>query len=198
MVKTRHDRRRAEMSIASHVKRCLVPVAVAAYVAVGIAPAAIANNSATLKVTFKESAPKDSFAIENVGACAAGPFTLAIDLAPSAGKLYFDTTASGAGLQVFQPFELTDGRERVTAAVKVSDGQQVVRLPISGLPPGARVAFTVDVDDNLPNGPRGQTQIDGSEMTGAVVRVTPASGSSTQARMSADNVAELGISCVSS
>ena len=34
---------------------------------------------------------------------------LEIDLTQSEGRLIFDTTATGAGVEVFQPFEVTHG-----------------------------------------------------------------------------------------
>ncbi len=64
---------------------------------------------ANIEVDFYESAPKDRFVIKNTGKCLLQDLTLEIDLTKSAGRLIFDTTATGAGVEVFEPFEVTRG-----------------------------------------------------------------------------------------
>ena len=61
---------------------------------------------ADIVVNFVESAPKDRFVIENTGECEFENLVVEIDLSGSAGGLIFDTTATGAGVEVFQPFEV--------------------------------------------------------------------------------------------
>jgi len=63
----------------------------------------------TIEVRFIESAPKDRFIIKNIGECNLSEFTFSIDLTESVGKLIFDTTEAGAGVEVFQPFEIVSG-----------------------------------------------------------------------------------------
>ena len=121
---------------------------------------------ADLRVTFTEGAPKDRFTLLNTGACALEDATVVLDLSPSKGGLIFDVTAQGAGVQVFQPFEVVSGQEALTNAPQVQDGQSALTLDIRSLAPNAAIAFTIDVDDTI-----GQREITvtGSEIEGASV-----------------------------
>lgn len=125
------------------------------------------NAAAEVVVRFTESAPKDRFEIRNAGQCELGPVEISIDLSGSSAGLIFDTTSTGAGVEVFQPFELVMGADRVKAVSDVSDGFTSVTLNLTGLAPGERVGFTIDVDDTLVTSRTGQTMIDGSEIAGA-------------------------------
>lgn len=116
-------------------------------------------------VRFFESAPKDRFEISSQD-CATGPMRLTIDLGPSAGALIFDVTGSGAGVEVFQPFELISGASQVIEVPRVKDGDKVLVLGLTGLPPDMAVAFTIDLDDTVQS--REITVTDG-ELTGAKV-----------------------------
>lgn len=124
---------------------------------------------ADLAVHFIEGAPKDRFRIMNLSACPTGPIDVVIDLSASPAGLIFDTTASGAGVEVFQPFEIVAGADRVIASQRVSDGDTAVQLSISDLPADGMVAFTVDVDDTAPSSANGQIRIAGTEIEGAQV-----------------------------
>jgi len=62
----------------------------------------MASASANVEVRFVESAPKDRFVVKNLGNCDLRDLTLEVDLGSSQGQLIFDTTASGAGVEVFQ------------------------------------------------------------------------------------------------
>lgn len=106
---------------------------------------------ANLKVQFDEGAPKDRFTITNVGSCALGAAKLSIDLSGSPYGLIFDTTNRGAGVQVFQPFELTDGQDRLVALPVVEDGDNRITLDLTGLATRESVSFTIDVDDTANN-----------------------------------------------
>jgi hypothetical protein len=119
---------------------------------------------ADVKVTFREGAPKDRFTIENTGNCPLGPLTVTIDLSGSAAGLVFDVTNRGAGVQVFQPFELVSGSANVIGNPSVRDGDNAVVLKLSALTKANPVAFTIDVDDT--KGSRAIT-VSGSEITGA-------------------------------
>lgn len=124
--------------------------------------------AADLRVRFIEGAPKDRFVITNEARCAVLQSEFVVDLAGSAAGLIFDVTGEGAGVQVFQPFELLDGAAALNAIPKVSDGDTRLSLSIRSLAPGAQIAFTIDVDDTL--GPRGITVSD-AEIAGATVRL---------------------------
>lgn len=127
---------------------------------------------AGLKVTFGDGAPKDTFRIANTSDCATGPVTLTIDMTTSTGKLIFDVTNAGAGVEVFQPLELTKGASFLNTVPEVQDGQQTLVLDISNLPKGEEIAFTIDVDDTI--GAR-EITVTGSEMSGSALMVQSAS-----------------------
>ena len=124
----------------------------------------------TISVVFLESAPKDSFTITNTGACKAANFSLRIDLARSKGRLIFDPTGKGAGVEVFQPLEITAGEAHLASISKVRDGSSDVALELRSFAPGAKIAFTVDVDDTLPRSELGQTRVADSEISGAEIQ----------------------------
>lgn len=128
--------------------------------AIIIASPVFASNG-EITAEFRESAPKDSFIISNTGGCA---FTgsVTIDLAESAGKLLFDTTASGQGVEFFQPFELVKGKQFLTNSPKITDGDTKIMLRLNELAVGSKVSFTIDVDDTLENSALGQIRVSNS------------------------------------
>ena len=157
---------------------------------------------ADVRVLFQESAPKDIFEIRNTGGSALGPMTLTLDLTGSSGGLIFDTAAQGPGVQVYQPFELVLGAERVRELPEVRDGGRSIELAVIGLQPREALAFTIDVDDTLAQSPLGQTRVAGSEIRGAQVTIAFGGGGSalpkTVGQFSGDAVAVLPVSnCVS-
>lgn len=123
---------------------------------------------ADVEVVFREGAPKDRFTIANVSGCPLGALDVTVDLSGSTAGLIFDVTGSGAGVQVFQPFDVVEGRQRLQSVPTVRDGDNQVTLALTGLDAGQRVAFTIDVDDTI--GAR-EITVSGSEITGAGVRV---------------------------
>ncbi|WP_298821203.1 aggregation factor core [uncultured Roseibium sp.] len=137
--------------------------------ATSIAAAALLLSSAAqadLRVDFKEGAPKDAFRFENIGVCSITNSSITLDLATSSAGLIFDVTDQGAGVEVFQPFELIEGADALARVPDVLDGQTKIELSISDLAPGAAIAFTIDVDDT--KGQRAIT-VSGSEIEGATV-----------------------------
>lgn len=116
-------------------------------VALAISTPALAD----LQVRFDEGAPKDRFTISNLGDCDVGATVVSIDLSGSPYGLIFDTTGSGAGVQVFQPFELTAGKDKLASIPEVKDGQNEITLDLLGLKPQETVSFTIDVDDTVNN-----------------------------------------------
>jgi len=144
---------------------------------------------ADLRVIFEEGAPKDTFRIENTGACDLTGTQVQLDLAGSAGGLIFDVTGSGAGVQVFQPFEIVEGRDALRSVPAVVDGQTRLELDIVSLAPGDAVAFTIDVDDT-----KGQraTMITGAEIAGAYVAYIR-QGAPVRATFSTKSVASLPV-----
>ena len=145
---------------------------------------------ASVQVRFVEGAPKDRFILENVGMCDVKSATLSIDLSPSAGRLIFDVTGSGAGVEVYQPLELVEGANSLFKFPSVADGQDYIDLEIDPLASGDNITFTVDVDDTI-----GQREItvSGSEIKGAIVSYVSDTGDGT-AVFTSDALANLAIS----
>ncbi|MEM7796316.1 MAG: aggregation factor core [Cyanobacteria bacterium P01_C01_bin.118] len=131
-----------------------------------------AATDSVVEIEFVESAPKDRFVITNIGACVLEELTLELDLSQSVGMLIFDTSATGAGVEVFQPFEVEAGDIVQLAADGVDDGDAELALSIASLGPGDRASFTIDVDDTLPSSDLGQIRVADSEISGALATVT--------------------------
>ncbi len=131
---------------------------------------------AGVQIRFIEGAPKDRFVLTNVGTCEVEASTLKIDLSRSAGRLVFDVTEKGAGVEVFQPLEFVEGTDALRRVPSVVDGQDTIELEIASLAAGDRLAFTIDVDDTI-----GQREITvtGSEIEGATVSYSDAEETST-------------------
>ncbi|WP_247743538.1 aggregation factor core [Shimia sp. R10_1] len=144
---------------------------------------------ADIHVTFIEGAPKDRFEIQNVGACTMREGIVTVDLENSNGALVFDVAGGGAGLEVFQPFQIVEGQDALTSLPTVADGQTSVALEISALAPGQRVVFTIDVDDTI--GTRSITVTD-AEIAGATVSLAQ-SGTDETAAFSANAIAALPV-----
>jgi hypothetical protein len=135
---------------------------------------------ADIGVRFTEGAPKDRFEITNLAACDILSTDVVIDLTGSAGGLIFDVTSAGAGVEVFQPFDLVAGADALASQPKVIDGDRQLTLAIRRLAPGKQIAFTIDVDDTTSS--RGIT-VSGSEIEGAIIRLN-AAGIKTSGRFS--------------
>ena len=123
---------------------------------------------ADLAVRFDEGAPKDRFTLTNTGDCALGAAQVTIDLGTAPAGLIFDVTASGAGVEVFQPFDVVTGAQNLRSLPRVADGDAAVTLDLKGLAAGGTVAFTIDVDDT---GGGREITVSGSEIAGATVRL---------------------------
>lgn len=136
-------------------------------VAIGVLLPSMA--SANLDITFRESAPKDSFIITNTSECTANNLIVNIDLSNSAGKLIFDTTAQGAGVEVFQPFEVKQG-DITLATATIKDGQSKLSITINNLEPQGTASFTIDVDDTLKQSRLGNIRVANSEIMGGEVQ----------------------------
>lgn len=144
---------------------------------------------ADVRVQFVEGAPKDAFIITNQGTCNIGPAELVIDFAATNAGLIFDVSATGAGVEVFQPFEITEGADLLTSQPTITDGDQTATLSIATLGPDQKIAFTIDVDDT--NGTREITVSD-DEINGAQISLN-ASGKQTTAVLAANAEAMLTV-----
>jgi len=139
------------------MRLCLLPAALVF---------AASPSLADLQVRFAEGAPKDRFTISNIGGCALGATTVTIDLRGSPFGLIFDVTGSGAGVEVFQPFEISGGGANLRASPKVLDGDNVLTLDLLGLAAGESFSFTIDIDDTANSQ---ETIVSGTEILGAEV-----------------------------
>ncbi len=126
---------------------------------------------ADLTVQFDEGAPKDRFTLTNTSDCALPALDVTLDIGTAPAGLIFDVTASGAGVEVFQPFEVVAGADNLRETPAVLDGDNAVELRLSGLGPAQSVAFTIDVDDT---GGAREITVDGSEIAGASFRISVA------------------------
>lgn len=131
--------------------------------------------AADLSVAFREGAPKDRFVLTNTGSCAIERATVAIDLRGSQGNLIFDTTRAGAGVEVFQPFEVVSGAKFLENIPDVTDGQQLVTLQMRDFAAGAEIVITTDLDDT---GGAREITVNGSELAGAQISVVSQNASS--------------------
>lgn len=146
--------------------------------------------AADITVSFIEGAPKDRFVIENTGSCAVNDAVFELDMGSSQGRLVFDVTPAGAGVEVFQPFEITAGADRLATVPDVVDGQSDLVLQLVQFAAGDTVVFTIDVDDTI-----GQREITvtGSEIAGAEARLITAQSAIT--RFDNTATARLPVSC---
>lgn len=137
---------------------------------------------ADLVVRFDEGAPKDRFTVQNDGACALPSMQVTLDLGTAPAGLIFDVTGSGAGVEVFQPFELVAGADNLRTMPKVLDGDSAISFDLENLGVGQSVAFTIDVDDT---GGGREITVSGSEIAGATVRQVMA-GTTSEAVFGSD------------
>jgi len=128
-----------------------------------------ASEPSGLQILFAEGAPKDKFTATNYSTCTFTNVELTIDLTGSLGGLIFDTTSSGAGGEVFQPFESVDGKAKLVGDGQVLDGDQRLSLRLDALAPGESFAFTIDIDDTLTRSELGQIRVSNNEFTGSAV-----------------------------
>lgn len=119
---------------------------------------------ADLTLRFDEGAPKDRFTLTNTSDCALPAMDVTVDLGTAPAGLIFDVTGAGAGVQVFQPFEVVAGADKLRETPAVLDGDSAVMLRLTGLGPDQSVAFTIDVDDT---GGGREITVSGSEIAGA-------------------------------
>lgn len=131
-----------------------------------------AAEAASLRIDFVESAPKDRFSITNTGNSQLDSFDWLVDLSSTYGKLIFDTTASGQGVEVYQPFEVRSGEIQLTSGTRVLDGDTTLSVTITNLAPGQTASFTIDVDDTRVQSELGQIRVSGAEISGALVRIS--------------------------
>lgn len=148
---------------------------------------------ASVEVSFIESAPKDRFVIENVGGCSLDDVTVSIDLTQSEGRLIFDTTATGAGVEVFQPFEIRSGDLKLVSSVDVKDGDTGLAININSLHPGKSVSFTIDVDDTLTSSELGKIRVTGAEIENAQVNVQLGDAKPVVAAFDRNSIAQVAL-----
>ena len=131
--------------------------------------AAIATPAAAeLRVSFIEGAPKDRLLVQNLGLCDLQNLAIDLDFKDSEGRLIFDVTAKGAGVEVFQPLDVARGASALIEEPTVSDGQTSLSLMVGSLAPKSEIVITADLDDQL--GAR-EITVSTSEFAGTVLSV---------------------------
>jgi hypothetical protein len=125
-----------------------------------MATSATAQN---LTIQFSDGAPKDRIMLTNAG-CPLADAVITLDLEESQGRLIFDTTSQGAGVEVYQPVEITSGSATIAP---VNDGDKILQILVKSLATGEKLSLTADIDDTL-DASR-QITVSGSEMAGASV-----------------------------
>jgi hypothetical protein len=152
-----------------------------------------------VSMVFTESAPRDRFEIRNDSSAGQRIQRLTLDLSGSAGRLIFDTTVGGTGVQVFQPFRIEPGEAKLKGSPVVQDGSDRLTLDFTRFEPGQRFRFSIDVDDRLPASDLGQIRISGREMEGAlltaVIGPSRAKGAELLARVGSNNRARAKAVC---
>lgn len=123
--------------------------------------------TADITARFIESAPKDRFEITNTG-CDLDSLDLTINLATAPAGLIFDVSASGAGVEVFQPVEVVSGR---VALSDVTDGDQALALRVTAFGTGETIVISADLDDLQVSSQLGQIRVSGAEIAGATLVV---------------------------
>ena len=136
-----------------------------------------------VEAVFIEGAPIDRLLVTNRSAGGWLIKQITWDLTPSAGEVIFDTTGSGAGVEVFQPFRqlntddtrsaggnISDDRQLavLVADPSVTDGDQSVLLQFKSFEPQQVFGMSIDVDDQVSSR---QITVDRSEMQGAILQV---------------------------
>ncbi|NRB36251.1 MAG: aggregation factor core [Rhodobacteraceae bacterium] len=102
---------------------------------------------AEIQLEFIEGAPKDRFVIVNASDCRLSDAVLTIDLRTAAAPLIFDVTDAGAGVEVFQPFDILEGASHLMDMPTVRDGDMQIDLHLRHFPAWDRITFTIDMDD---------------------------------------------------
>jgi len=160
-------------------------------------PKAAPADPQLISVQFLEGAPKDRFTLINESNCTFTNALITIDLADTVGKLIFDTTSEGAGVDVFQPFEVVSGGATLVGSASVRDGDHSLSLHVNRFTSGETVAFTIDLDDTLVRSDLGQIRVANSEINGAVVTLSADSITPIQAIFSANAATVLDVmSCL--
>jgi len=126
---------------------------------------------ADLEFKFIEGAPKDRFVISNASECTIKKLLIDIDLSTSAGKLIFDTTADGAGVEVYQPFASDSSAIVLVSSSAVKDGDTLVSLRVEAIEPNESASFTIDVDDTMTESELGNIRVADSEIEGGSVSI---------------------------
>ena len=123
---------------------------------------------ADLKAKFDEGAPKDRFTFTNTGNCSITGAVIKLDLSTSDAGLIFDTTASGKGVEVFQPLEIVSGATSIVDMTNPRDGDNSLEIRVGELPAQKSIAFTVDIDDTLG---KSETVVSDLEISGTSVEM---------------------------
>jgi hypothetical protein len=155
-----------------HTYTCAVGLILgAAFITAAHAETCPANNL-SIHAEFIEGAPTDRLVLAHKSPAGWQIRDVAWDLSPSKGKVFFDVTDQGAGVEVFQPLRIVSkGASAATLADSpaIRDGDEQLTMRFKQFTPEQTFAITMDVDDRL--GGR-EITVNSSEMSGATLDVT--------------------------
>lgn len=169
-------------------RRLLVALAIPALATSTLAraetAACVAGSEARVQVAavFTEGAPTDKLDIRNQSVADWRIERVVWNLEPSRGRLIFDVTDAGAGVQVFQPLRVLTAASPLMqwrALPRVNDGEQRLELRFDAFAPGETFSIAMDLDDQI--GAR-ETIVSGSEIEAAVLQVSLQSASRATAQ----------------
>ena len=135
----------------------------------GTLPVGVSSCGLDLRVRFVESAPRDRFTLENRSTPQWSVTSASLKLAPSAGRLIFDTEAGGTGVEAIADFREERSTAKLRRVSKLRDGGEEVTLDFSSFEAGEDFTFSIDVDDRLKQSELGQIRVRGGEIDGARV-----------------------------
>lgn len=134
-------------------------------------PVGVSSCGLNMEARFVESAPRDRFELRNNSQSQWSITSATFDLAPSLGRLVFDTEEGGTGVEVFQPFRAESGNAKLRWLSKLSDGSSIMTLDFNRFESGDDFTFTIDVDDTLTASDLGQIRVADREIEGANVEL---------------------------
>jgi hypothetical protein len=121
---------------------------------------------------FIEGAPTDRLVLRHTSPAGWQITAVSWNLSSSKGKVFFDVTDKGAGVEVFQPLRIVskgDNAAKLAEPPVIKDGDQQLVMRFSQFTGQQQFAVTMDVDDQL--GGR-EITVNSSEMSGAMLDVT--------------------------
>lgn len=116
------------------------------------------------------NAAKDRFVLRNTSQCALNDLAVHLDLSNRVGHLIFNTTATSADVEAFQPFEVKKGHLKQFSLGEVKEEDSTFSISVDNIAANDCVGLAIDVDDILTDSELGNIRVPGSEITNALIR----------------------------